>query len=289
MSEVLIRTQGLTHTYGIGTPFERTAIDCVDLEICKGDFIGVIGHTGSGKSTLLQHLNALMKPTSGNIYFRGEDIWQKGYDLRQLRFQVGLVFQYPEYQLFEDTVEKDIAFAPKNMGLSSSQIDERVHEAIRFVGLGEDILKKSPFDLSGGQKRRVAIAGIMAMRPSVLILDEPTAGLDPSGRNEILARIREYHATAGNTVILVSHSMEDIAANARHVLVMDAGKIAMFESVTEVFRRADELVRIGLDVPQLTRVFMELRDMGYDVDPSIFTPEQAVKEIMRKRKKGKVQ
>lgn len=283
MDEILIKTENLTHIYSIGTPFEHVAIDHIDLEIRRGDYVGVIGHTGSGKSTLLQHFNALVKPTGGTIYFKGQDIWKKGYNLRSMRFQVGLVFQYPEYQLFEETVEKDIAFAPKNMGLSEREIKERVYEAIRIVGLKENILSKSPFDLSGGQKRRVAIAGIMAMRPSVLILDEPTAGLDPVGRDEILMRIRDYHAMEGNTVILVSHSMEDIAENAKHVLVMHQGKVVMFEPTENVFKRADELVSMGLDVPQLTRVFMNLRNKGYPVDSCVFTPEQAVTEIMHVR------
>ncbi len=283
--EVLIRTENLTHVYGTGTPFERAAIQDVCLQIEQGDFIGVIGHTGSGKSTLMQHLNALMKPTSGKIYFKGEDIWQKGYDLHAMRFHVGLVFQYPEYQLFEETVAKDIAFGPKNMGLSKDEIEERVLESIRMVGLSEEILSQSPFDLSGGQKRRVAIAGIMAMRPNILILDEPTAGLDPCGREEILAQIRAYHQTAGNTVLLVSHSMEDIAKNAQKVLVMQNGKLVLFDSTQRVFEQADELVRIGLDVPQLTRVFLDLRKKGYDVERSVFSPERAAEALMDYMKK----
>lgn len=283
--EVLIRTENLTHVYGAGTPFERAAIQDVCLQIEQGDFIGVIGHTGSGKSTLMQHLNALMKPTSGKIYFKGEDIWQKGYDLHAMRFHVGLVFQYPEYQLFEETVAKDIAFGPKNMGLSKDEIEERVLESIRMVGLSEEILSQSPFDLSGGQKRRVAIAGIMAMRPNILILDEPTAGLDPCGREEILAQIRAYHQTAGNTVLLVSHSMEDIAKNAQKVLVMQDGKLVLFNSTQRVFEQADELVRIGLDVPQLTRVFLDLRKKGYDVERSVFSPERAAEALMDYMKK----
>lgn len=283
--EVLIRTENLTHVYGAGTPFERAAIQDVCLQIEQGDFIGVIGHTGSGKSTLMQHLNALMKPTSGKIYFKGEDIWQKGYDLHAMRFHVGLVFQYPEYQLFEETVAKDIAFGPKNMGLSKDEIEERVLESIRMVGLSEEILSQSPFDLSGGQKRRVAIAGIMAMRPNILILDEPTAGLDPCGREEILAQIRAYHQTAGNTVLLVSHSMEDIAKNAQKVLVMQDGKLVLFDSTQRVFEQADELVRIGLDVPQLTRVFLDLRKKGYDVERSVFSPERATEALMDYMKK----
>ena len=283
--EVLIRTENLTHVYGAGTPFERAAIQDVCLQIEQGDFIGVIGHTGSGKSTLMQHLNALMKPTSGKIYFKGEDIWQKGYDLHAMRFHVGLVFQYPEYQLFEETVAKDIAFGPKNMGLSKDEIEERVLESIRMVGLSEEILSQSPFDLSGGQKRRVAIAGIMAMRPNILILDEPTAGLDPCGREEILAQIRAYHQTAGNTVLLVSHSMEDIAKNAQKVLVMQDGKLVLFDSTQRVFEQADEPVRIGLDVPQLTRVFLDLRKKGYDVERSVFSPERAAEALMDYMKK----
>ena len=283
--EVLIRTENLTHVYGAGTPFERAAIQDVCLQIEQGDFIGVIGHTGSGKSTLMQHLNALMKPTSGKIYFKGEDIWQKGYDLHAMRFHVGLVFQYPEYQLFEETVAKDIAFGPKNMGLSKDEIEERVLESIRMVGLSEEILSQSPFDLSGGQKRRVAIAGIMAMRPNILILDEPTAGLDPCGREEILAQIRAYRQTAGNTVLLVSHSMEDIAKNAQKVLVRQDGKLVLLDSTPRVLELADELVRIGLDVPQLTRVFLDLRKKGYDVERSVFSPERAAEALMDYMKK----
>ena len=277
----IIKTDKLTHVYSQSTPFEKIAIDVVSLNIYLGDFIGVIGHTGSGKSTLIQHFNGLLKPTSGNIYYLGEDIWKKGYPLRQLHFNVGLVFQYPEYQLFEETVEKDISFGPKNMGLKEDEISERVLSSIKFVGLDESILDKSPFEISGGQKRRVAIAGIMAMRPKVLILDEPTAGLDPRGRNEILSRIKEYQSTEKVAVLLVSHSMEDIADTAKKVLVMDKSHIAMFGTTDEVFERSNELSGMGLDVPQITRIFLSLKKSGYQVPTCVYSTEQAKDELIR--------
>lgn len=283
----VLSTVNLTHIYGEDTPFEKVAVDKVSVDIFENDFIGVIGHTGSGKSTLIQHLNGLIRPTSGKILFNGDDIWQKGYDLKSLRFHVGMVFQYPEHQLFEETVEKDIGFGPKNMGLSADEISERVHSALSFAGLPEKILNKSPFDLSGGQKRRVAIAGIMAMRPKIIILDEPTAGLDPKGRDEILAGIREYHEKENAAVILVSHSMEDIARNAKKVMVMRGGKLEMFDEVREVFRRADRLKEIGLDVPQITGILLRLKEKGYEVDPSIYSVDEVSELLLEMRKNNR--
>lgn len=278
--EPILRTENLTHTYGISTPFEKVAVDNVSIDIYKGEYIGIIGQTGSGKSTLIQHLNGLLKPTSGKIYFDGKDCWEKSFPRKQLRFNVGLVFQYPEYQLFEETVGKDIAFGPKNMGLDENEIHKRVVEALGFVGLDESFLEKSPFELSGGQKRRVAIAGVMAMKPSVLILDEPTAGLDPRGRDEILARIREYRQQQGSTIMLVCHSMDDIARNAEKILVMNRASVVMFAPVREVFEQAQTLRDIGLNVPQITRIFLDLKRDGYNVDTSVFTPEQACRQIL---------
>lgn len=277
----IIQTEHLTYKYGSGTPFEQIALDDVNLSMEEGEFIGVIGHTGSGKSTLLQHLNGLLKPNSGRVLIDGQDIWDKSADKRALRFQVGLVFQYPEYQLFEETVYRDIAFGPRNMGLSEAEIDARVHEAADFVGIDPAWLEQSPFSLSGGQKRRVAIAGVLAMRPKVLILDEPAAGLDPRGRESILARIRDYQHAQGNTVLLVSHSMEDIARLATRVLVMDKGKAMLYDTVPATFARARELLKMGLDVPQITRVFLRLKEMGYPVRDTVYTVEQGKDEILR--------
>jgi energy-coupling factor transport system ATP-binding protein len=282
----IISIENLSYVYSAGTPFEKAAVDDVSIDIEKGEFIGVIGHTGSGKSTFVQHLNGLLKPTSGKIIINGQNIWGKGADRRAIRFNVGLVFQYPEYQLFEETVFKDIAFGPKNMGLSEKEIENRVREAADFVGLGDEILQKSPFDLSGGQKRRAAIAGVMAMQPEVLVLDEPAAGLDPRGRESILRRIREYHKAKGSTVLLVSHSMEDIAENATKVLVMNKAKIVMYGSVREIFARSRELIEIGLDIPQITRVFIELRERGFDVSDSVYSVEDAKREISRCLREG---
>ncbi len=283
----MIKTEHLTHAYGVGTPFEITAIEDVNLHIEKGDYVGVIGHTGSGKSTLISHFNAILKPTSGRILIDGQDLWDADKKTRiQTRFDVGLVFQYPEYQLFEETVYKDIAFGPKNMGLSEDEIHKGVEKAIEFVGLSHSVLEKSPFDLSGGQKRRVAIAGVMALEPKVLILDEPAAGLDPRGRDEILARIRDYHKETKSTVLLVSHSMEDISRNANSILVMNKGRCAMHASVPEIFERADELVEMGLDVPHITKVFISLREKGYPVSKNVYTVEQGKAELMRLLKKG---
>ena len=283
----MIKTEHLTHAYGVGTPFEITAIEDVNLHIEKGDYVGVIGHTGSGKSTLISHFNAILKPTSGRILIDGQDLWDADKKTRiQTRFDVGLVFQYPEYQLFEETVYKDIAFGPRNMGLSEDEIHKRVEKAVEFVGLSRSVLEKSPFDLSGGQKRRVAIAGVMALEPKVLILDEPAAGLDPRGRDEILARIRDYHKETKSTVLLVSHSMEDISRNANSILVMNKGRCAMHASVPEIFERADELVEMGLDVPHITKVFISLQEKGYPVSKNIYTVEQGKAELMRLLKKG---
>ncbi len=277
MSDVILRAEHLVQVYGTGTPFEKTAVNDISFELYENEFIGVIGHTGSGKSTLIQMLNGLMKPTSGTIYFRGEDIWTKKYDRRTLRANVGLVFQYPEYQLFEETVEKDIAFGPRNMGLSEEEIALRVEEGMKFTGLSDKLREKSPFELSGGQKRRVAIAGILAMRPKVLILDEPTAGLDPKGCAEILNNIREYQREEKATVILVSHSMEDIAAHASRVMVLEGGNLRMLDSTAAVFARGEELIRMGLNVPQITRVFLTLKGRGYENLPSVLSPGEAIR------------
>lgn len=285
----ILKTEDLTYQYSIGTPFEKTAVDHVNLEIEEGAFVGIIGHTGSGKSTLIQHFNGLIRPTSGKIYLDGTDIWADKTNIRQVRFQVGLVFQYPEYQIFEDTVYKDIAFGPRNMGLSEAEIKERVEETAALVGLTQVQLNQSPFDLSGGQKRRVAIAGVMALRPKVLILDEPTAGLDPKGREDILREIRRYHKETGRTVLLVSHSMEDMANCAEKILVMNAGKVFCYDTVENVFRQAKALQEIGLAVPQITRVCMQLREQGIPLSDDIYTVEAAYQQILqlyRQQKEG---
>lgn len=280
----VIRTENLTHIYNKGTPFQMAAIDNVNIEIEKGELVGVIGHTGSGKSTLIQHLNGLLKPESGKIYLDGEDIWADKSKIRNVRFKVGLCFQYPEYQLFEETVYKDIAFGPTNMGLSETEIDKRVREAANFVGLKDEHLEKSPFDLSGGEKRRAAIAGVMAMQPEVLIMDEPTAGLDPKGRDRILSMLKEYREETGSTVLLVSHSMEDVAKLATKVLVMNNSHAVMYGSVSEAYSRGKELSEMGLNVPQITRVFMGLKAKGFNVNDGIYTIEQGLKEIIRLKK-----
>ena len=271
----IIETKQLTHIYSAGTPFERGALLEVDFSAMEGEYLGIIGHTGSGKSTLIQHLNALLKPTSGQVLFQGQDVWADPARTRQTRFQVGLVFQYPEYQLFEETVYKDISFGPKNMGLDEKEVDRRVREAAAFVGLRDDQLEKSPFELSGGQKSRVAIAEVIAMEPKVLILDEPTAGLDPVGVESILGNIRDYHRAHNATVILVSHSMEEVARTVDRLVVVNDGKIPFQGTPRQVFQHGDELEAMGLGVPQLTRVFHRLRAMGADVDPSVYTLEQA--------------
>ena len=276
----VIETKNLTYTYGAGTPFSKTAIEDVNIAIKKGEFIGLIGHTGSGKSTLIQQLNGLLRPTSGTVLLNGKDIWEKKKEIRKVRFQVGMVFQYPEYQLFEDTVIKDIGFGPRNMGLSQDEVNQRVMQAVDFVGLDHALLEKSPFDLSGGEKRRAAIAGVIAMDPDVLVLDEPTAGLDPQGRDHLLSQIKAYHKQRQNTVILVSHSMEDIARVADRVLVINESKVFLFDETAKVFSHAKELEQIGLRVPQVTKIMMKLHENGYPVDPAVFTLEQAVKEIL---------
>jgi len=278
-----ITVEHLTHVYSQGTPFEKTAVDDVSLTIEEGEFVGVIGHTGSGKSTLIQHLNGLLKPTSGRILVGGRDMWADPKKIREFRFMVGLVFQYPEYQLFEETVAKDIAFGPTNMGLSPEEVQQRVQQAARFVGLNPNKLEKSPFELSGGQKRRVAIAGVMAMNPKVLILDEPTAGLDPRGRDKVLNEIKQYHKTQGNTVLLVSHSMEDVAKYADRVLVMNKGKVVMFDTTEKVFARSEELSAMGLAVPQISRICRGLADRGLNIDPNCYTIEQAKQQLLALR------
>ena len=276
----IIEAKALTHTYSAGTPFEHKAIDNVELQVMPGEFLGIIGHTGSGKSTLIQHLNGLLRPTDGQILLDGENIWAKPKEIRKVRFQVGLVFQYPEYQLFEETVYKDIAFGPKNMGLQGEEIDRRVRQAAVFAGLDEDILERSPFELSGGQKRRVAIAGVIAMEPKVLILDEPTAGLDPRGREAILAQLRAYHEQKGSTIILVSHSMEEIARNVDRIVVMSHAHKLMDGTPEEVFSRAEELLQVGLDVPQVTKVAMELQKRGLLQDSSVYTIEELARRLL---------
>jgi energy-coupling factor transport system ATP-binding protein len=283
--EPILQVQDLTHIYSAGTPFEHIALEHIDFSVNRGEFIGIIGHTGSGKSTLMQHLNGLLKPTSGRILLDGKDIWSDKKLTRQARFRVGLVFQYPEYQLFEETVYKDIAFGPKNMGLSKEEIDRRVRQAADFVGLTEQQLQVSPFDLSGGQKRRVAIAGVIAMEPEVLILDEPTAGLDPVGREEILSNIQRYRQAKNATIMMVSHSMSDVARLTDRLLVLNGSHIAMDGTPDEVFRNAEELEQIGLDIPQITRVFLRLRSLGLPVEP-VYTMEQAV-ATLKKLKEGK--
>lgn len=276
----VLEVKALTHTYSAGTPFEHKAIDNVDLEVMPGEFLGIIGHTGSGKSTLIQHLNGLLRPTDGQILLDGTDIWERPKEIRKVRFQVGLVFQYPEYQLFEETVYKDISFGPKNMGLEGEEIDCRVRQAAAFAGIDEEMLEKSPFELSGGQKRRVAIAGVIAMEPKVLILDEPTAGLDPRGREAILAQLRSYHKQKGNTVILVSHSMEEIARNVDRIVVMSHSHKLMDGTPEEVFCRAGELLQVGLDVPQVTKVAMELQKRGLLADSSVYTIDELVRRLL---------
>ncbi|MEI3092556.1 MAG: energy-coupling factor transporter ATPase [Oscillospiraceae bacterium] len=276
----ILEVKNLTYIYSAGTPFEHKALDDISFSVERGEFIGIIGHTGSGKSTLMQQLNGLLKPTSGTVLLDGQDIWSDKKLTRQARFRVGLVFQYPEYQLFEETVYKDIAFGPKNMGLSPEEVDRRVREAAGFVGLTEQQLEVSPFDLSGGQKRRVAIAGVIAMEPEVLILDEPTAGLDPVGRSEILGNIQSYRKAKNATIMMVSHSMEDVARLTDRLLVMNGSKLAMDAPPAQVFTHAEELTQMGLNIPQVTQVFLELKKLGLDVK-NVYTIEQAAAEIRR--------
>lgn len=277
----ILETQELTYTYSQGTPFEKTAVDHVSLKIEEGELIGVMGHTGSGKSTLIQHFNGLLRPTSGKILLEGKDIWENKEKIRDVRFKVGLVFQYPEYQLFEETVYKDIAFGPKNMGLDDAEIKRRVYATAHDIGLSEELMERSPFELSGGQKRRVAIAGVMAMEPKVLILDEPTAGLDPAGRDKILGHIKAYHQRTGNTTLIVSHSMEDIASFADRILVMSKAKLFCFDETVKVFSRAEEIAQIGLDVPQITKVFMKLKKQGLDFGKEVYTVGYAKDLLMK--------
>lgn len=276
----VIKTENLKFVYGAETSFEKVALSDVNIEIEHGEFIGIIGHTGSGKSTLVQLLNGLLKPTEGKIYLDGQDIWENPKKIRNVRFKVGMVFQYPEYQLFEETVYKDISFGPKNMGLSDEEIDKRVHTSAEFVGLKEELLQKSPFELSGGEKRRAAIAGVIAMDPDVLILDEPTAGLDPLGRDVLLSQIQDYHNTRKNTILLVSHSMEDIARIADRILVMNHGHKVMLDTTEKVFSKGSELEKMGLRVPQITKIMMLLRQNGINVDSTVLTVEQGFNEIV---------
>lgn len=277
----VIETKNLEYVYGVDTGFEKTALTNVNISIEKGEFIGLIGHTGSGKSTLIQQLNGLLKPTSGKVILEGKDIWEQPKKIREVRFKVGMVFQYPEYQLFEENVYKDIAFGPSNMGLNEAKIESRVLEAARFVGLSENLLFKSPFDLSGGEKRRAAIAGIIAMDPEILILDEPTAGLDPLGKKSLIKQIMDYHKEKKNTIIFVSHSMEDIAKVADRVLVMANGTVKMFDTPENIFAKADYLNKIGLRVPQITRIMKKLKDKGYAVNDNVLTVQQGVEQILR--------
>lgn len=275
----ILETKNLTYTYSQGTPFAHDAITDVSVAVREGEFLGIIGHTGSGKSTLVQHLNGLFRPTSGQVLLNGKDIWENPKAIPSVRFQVGMVFQYPEHQLFEETVAKDIAFGPKNMKLSEEEIAQRVQKAAEFAGLPKALLEKSPFDLSGGEKRRAAIAGVIAMDPQVLILDEPTAGLDPMGRDDLLEQIAAYHKERKNTVLLVSHSMEDIARTADRVLVMNGGKAEMFDVTAKVFSRETELETMGLRVPQVTKIMNRLRADGYPVQPGVLTLEQAIRQL----------
>ena len=281
----ILEIQNLSHIYSPDTPFEHPALTNVDLTIGRGEFVGLIGHTGSGKSTLVQHMNGLLKPTSGRVLFDGRDIWEDAKFTRQIRFHVGLVMQYPEYQLFEETVYTDIAFGPKNMGLDEEDIDRRVRSAAAFVGLTEAMLDKSPFELSGGQKRRVAIAGVIAMEPKVLVLDEPTAGLDPRGRDDILARIQDYHRAKHASVVLVSHSMEEIARNVDRIVVLSDSHVLMEGAPRQVFARAHELEQVGLDIPQVTKVALALRQRGLPVDTAVYTVE-ALREALLRLKGG---
>ena len=281
----ILEIQNLSHVYSADTPFERAALRDVSLSIQRGEFVGLIGHTGSGKSTLIQHFNGLLKPTSGRVLFDGEDIWKDVKFTREIRFKVGLVFQYPEHQLFEETVYQDISFGPKNMGLSEEEIRARVERAAQFVGITDAELQKSPFDLSGGQKRRAAIAGVTAMEPDVLILDEPTAGLDPRGRESILQNIRDYQAAQHAAVVMVSHSMEEIASNVDRLLVMNHGQNVMNGTPAEVFSHAEELVEMGLAIPKMTQLFLALKRRGVPVDTSVFSVEQA-RQALRPLLKG---
>ena len=284
--EPILQIKHLTHTYGVGTPFQRSAVEDMSFEVREGEFLGIMGHTGSGKSTLIQHLNGLLKPTSGQVLLAGKDIWAEPKKIREVRFRVGLVFQYPEYQLFEETVYKDIAFGPANMGRTGAELDRCVREAARLVGIRDEQLDKSPFELSGGQKRRVALAGVLAMEPDVLVLDEPTAGLDPAGRENLMANIRAYHRNKQKTIVLVSHSMDEIAQNADRILVLKGAHILMSGTPAEVFARGEELLSAGLDVPEVTRIAMALRDRGLPIDPAVYTVEALERQLLALRKGG---
>ncbi|MBQ4104434.1 MAG: energy-coupling factor transporter ATPase [Clostridia bacterium] len=284
----VLSVKNLKYEYSKGTPFQIGALKGVSVDFELGEIVGVIGHTGSGKSTLLQHLNGLLKPESGEVFFQDENIWSSKENVRKCRFGVGLCFQYPEHQLFESTVYEDIAFGPKNMGLSESEIKERVLESIKFVGLTDEYLEKSPFDLSGGEKRRVAIAGVISMKPKVLVLDEPTAGLDPVGKNDLLNLIKHYNKTTGSTVIFVSHNMDDVALVADRVLVLSDGNIVMNGTVEEVYSKGDELMNLGLDVPEITRVFLKLKEAGYDVPTDVYTVKQGKEKLIEFLKRGKI-
>ena len=276
-----LKTENLTYVYGEGTPFKITALDNVNIELHKGEFVAIIGHTGSGKSTLVQHLNGLLKPTNGKIFLDGKNIHDSKGNLFDARFRVGLCFQYPEYQLFEETVYKDIAFGPTNMGLSKTEIDERVRNAAKYVGIPDEMLSKSPFDLSGGEKRRVAIAGVISMEPEILILDEPTSGLDPMGREQIFELIQNYREKTGSTIIIVSHSMDDVARFASKVIVMNDAKVDLTGNVDEIFENSSHLQEIGLSVPQITEVFIKLREKGYPVSEKVYTVEQGYNELKK--------
>lgn len=283
----IIEVMDLSYSYSGGFPNNAAAISNVNFKIEQGEIIGIIGHTGSGKSTLVQHLNGLLTPTSGKVLFEGKDVWEKGSKIKKLRENVGLVFQYPEYQLFEETSAEDIAFGPKNMGISGDELKERVLDAAKTVGLKEEHLSASPFDLSGGEKRRVAIAGVLAMNPKVLIFDEPTAGLDPIGRENILKIVKDCRDKKGATVIMVSHSMDDIAAIADKILVMNQGSVMMFDTVENVFSNAEKLTEIGLNVPNITKVFIELKKQGFQVKTDVYTMEDAVKTLLSLKERGK--
>lgn len=284
--EPIIQVKNLTHTYGAGTPFQRNAVDHMSFEVQEGEFLGIIGHTGSGKSTLIQHLNGLLQPTEGQILLHGKDIWTEPKKIRDVRFRVGLVFQYPEYQLFEETVYKDIAFGPANQGKTGEELDHAVREAAKLVGIRDEQLEKSPFELSGGQKRRVALAGVLAMEPEVLVLDEPTAGLDPAGRENLMANIRDYHRNKGKTIILVSHSMDEIAQNVDRILVLKNAHVLIQGTSAEVFARGQELLSAGLDVPQITRIAMALKERGLPVDPAVYTADALERQLLTLRGEG---
>lgn len=285
----ILRTEHLTYTYNTGLPDAVTAIQDINIEMPEGDFLGIMGPTGCGKSTLITHFNGLLRPSSGKLYISGEDMWAQPKNIRRFRFLVGLVFQYPEYQLFEESVEKDIAYGPRNMGLSAEEVAERVRTAAAFCGIEEGMLSRSPFELSGGQKRRVAIAGVLAMRPKLLVLDEPAAGLDPEGRDTILEQIKRYHKETGTSVVLVSHSMEDIAKYAEHVLVMKEGGVLMHDATPQIFARAQELLDLGLSVPQITKIFLRLRAMGLPLDTDVYTVKYAAERILEAAQNGVAQ